>query len=533
MQNRQWSYLILITSFVCIVVATLSPFKFNFPENFSLQSMLNNFHYASDIKDYSRNVILFIPFGLGLAAILSQNNYNRSIILIIALATSLGLSLSVETIQSFLPARISNLMDIATNTLGGLLGSTVYLWRQLIIYFAMAIIQRNGHRLTVKSLLFIFTGLLTLICTAILILLMNANFNNWNANFNLSIGNESTGDRPWQGYISSLHIVDHALDAESINKAFSQKNEFFAQLPNLVVSVVTNLDSQMGTGFDRQVPPLLWQGMKSVNYADKVSQKPPEQSSLFINTGVQQDQLVFIDHDHWLKTKEPVISINNRLRKTSEFTLSTVVAADQIKKEGLARIISISKNPFSRNLTLGQNSKNLVLRLRTPITGENGTEPEFIIPDVFKDKNPHQILITFARQTLNFYIDRSENKYAFRFEPETTFPSYYPGSIKNWQINLKDFSKLKYQIAFYSILLVPLGFLGGLLLSLLKVKNRWTVWWLLGVCLLPPLLIEQLSVTVNSQPVRVLNLLLSIAILSTTVLITYIFSPSLSKPSVA
>jgi VanZ like family len=523
MQRQQRSYFILITSFACIVVATLSPFKFSLPENLSPQSILSNFHYTSYIKDYSRNIILFIPFGGGLASVLSSNNYKRSTILIIALATSLGLSFSVELIQSFLAVRISNLTDVATNTLGGMFGAALYSWRQLLIPFIRAVIQINGDHLTVKSVLLAFTSFFTLICMAILALLMSANLNNWNDDFNLSIGNESTGNRPWQGYISSLYIIDHALDSNSITKAFSEKNKFFAQLPNLVVSLVATPDGQGSIGFDRQVPSLLWQGAMSSDNTDKLSEKLPEQSSVVINAGIQQDQQVFIGHDRWLKTKEPVASINSQLRKTSELTLSTVVAADQIKQNGLARIISISKNPFDRNLTLGQNGKDLGLRLRTPVTGENGTEPEFIIPNVFEDRNPHQILITFAHQILNFYIDKLENKYTFKFEPDMTFPSYYPGPIKDWQINLKDFSKLKYQIAFYSISLIPLGFLGGLLSSLLKVKNRWTVWWLLGICLLPALLIEQLSVITSNQPVRVFNLLLSMAILSTTVLITHVF----------
>jgi glycopeptide antibiotics resistance protein len=522
MQRRHWSYFILIASFVWIVVATLSPFKFSPPENLSPQSILNNFHHTSDVKDYSRNIILFIPFGLSLAAILSQSNYQRLAILMISLATSLGLSFSVELIQSFSAIRISNLTDIVTNTFGCLLGAAVYSWRKLLITFTTAVMKTNGRRLTVKSLTFAFSGLFILICTAIWVLLMNANFNNWNDNFDLSIGNESTGNRPWQGYISSLHILDNALDSESVTKVFNEKNNFFAQLPNPVVSLVATPDGQMKASFDRQVPPLLWQGTISSDRTGNLSQQLPAQFLPAINSGIPQEQRIFIDQNHWLKNKEPIVYINSRLRKKSEFTLSTIVATSQLKQNGLARIISISKNPFYRNLTLGQNGQNLSLRLRTPITGENGTEPEFIIPDVFKDKNSHQILITFAHQVLSFYIDRSENKYTFRFEPEVTFPSYYPGPIKNWQINLKDFSKLKYQIAFYAISLIPLGFLGGLLSSLLKVKNRWTVWWLLGICLLPALLIEQLSVIANDQPVRGFNLLLSIAILSTTVLITHV-----------
>ena len=322
MQRRYWSYFILLTSFICIVVATLWPFKFSFPENLSPQSILSDFHHTSDIKDYLRNIILFIPFGVGGASILSQNNFKRFTVLIIVLATSFGFSFVIELIQSFLSARISNLTDIVTNTLGGLLGATLYSWRQLIIPFTAAIMQRNSHRLTVRSLLFAFTGFFTLICMAILVLLMNANLNNWNDDFNLSIGNESTGNRPWQGYISSLHIVDHALDSDLIAKAFDGKNEFFSQLPNLVVSLVAAADSQMNTGFDRQLPPLRWQGLTFSSHPDNLSNKQFEKLSPVIDSAIHQDQRVFISHNRWLKTKEPVISINNQLRKTNEFTFA-------------------------------------------------------------------------------------------------------------------------------------------------------------------------------------------------------------------
>jgi hypothetical protein len=47
---------------------------------------------------------------------------------------------------------------------------------------------------------------------------------------------------------------------------------------------------------------------------------------------------------------------------------------------GPARILSLSWDPYLRNLTLGQDGDSLVLRLRTPATDENGM-PELRIPN--------------------------------------------------------------------------------------------------------------------------------------------------------
>jgi glycopeptide antibiotics resistance protein len=44
----------------------------------------------------------------------------------------------------------------------------------------------------------------------------------------------------------------------------------------------------------------------------------------------------------------------------------------------LARIVTFSRGPFERNITLGQDGKSLVLRLRTPMNGANGRDNELV-----------------------------------------------------------------------------------------------------------------------------------------------------------
>jgi glycopeptide antibiotics resistance protein len=522
MGHRNWSHLLLIASVCGIVVVTLSPFQFALPADSSLRAILSDFHHVSDIKDYWLNIVLFIPFGFGLTWLISRHRLSRALLLIITLVFSIGLSCAVELTQSFLPARISNLTDIVTNTLGGVVGSVLYLWWPPIFSFTAAILQINGKKLTASSLLVAFTSYFSLITTAILVLLISNNLSNWNDNFSLSIGNEATGNRPWQGSVRSIYMSDQALPNNSIAQAFSDNNTFFSKLPNLVVSVAFDTQNQLQENFDFQVPPLQWQGLSATTAAQRSPRGLPEKADITNNEKPPGSLGVFVSGERWLKSKGAISIINQRLRKSNEFSLSAIIATDLLQKNGLARIFSISANPLYRNLTLGQNGHDLSLRLRTPITGENAGEPEFIIPNVFQDLNWHQILITFANSNLNFYIDKPQNKSTFTFEPAVTFPTYSPMGFRNRLINLQDFNLLKYQIIFYTLVLVPLGFLGGLLLLRLKIEQHLTGWWIVVICLVPPLLIEQLSMTIGNRPVRVDNLFISSFVLSGATLITMI-----------
>ena len=123
---------------------------------------------------------------------------------------------------------------------------------------------------------------------------------------------------------------------------------------------------------------------------------------------------------------------------------------------------------------LAQSGTNLVFRLRTPTTSTIATQPYFIIPDFFKDLKLHQILITFARRKLTFYVDRQENKYTFEFQPSTHLKMYSPFKIKLWRIDLKNHSLLKSRIFFYSLILLPLAILITILLLGLKAQLNQT-----------------------------------------------------------
>jgi hypothetical protein len=59
-------------------------------------------------------------------------------------------------------------------------------------------------------------------------------------------------------------------------------------------------------------------------------------------------------------------------RQTQELTLELAFRADVGKQAGPARLLSFSADPYNRNFTLGQADQQLILRLRTPRSGNNG-----------------------------------------------------------------------------------------------------------------------------------------------------------------
>ena len=57
------------------------------------------------------------------------------------------------------------------------------------------------------------------------------------------------------------------------------------------------------------------------------------------------------------------------------------------------------------NLTIGQQDFDLVVRLRTPLSGNNGTNPAWKIDDLFLQPGPHDLILTYDDPVLRIHID--------------------------------------------------------------------------------------------------------------------------------
>ena len=94
----------------------------------------------------------------------------------------------------------------------------------------------------------------------------------------------------------------------------------------------------------------------------------------------------------------------SQCRASGELTLEVGLRADTLRQGGPARIVSFSADPYRRNFTLGQQDDRLLLRLRTPQTGENGMKPETTLCKV-REAAEHHVVVTYRDGELVCYLD--------------------------------------------------------------------------------------------------------------------------------
>ncbi|MEA5619210.1 VanZ family protein [Cronbergia sp. UHCC 0137] len=468
----------IVVNILIILTATLYPFNFSIPDNFSLAEFFSSFNNASSFSDQVNNILLFMPFGYCCAHLLYKLKVKSWLQLGLIIFLSASLSLTVETLQIFLASRFPTPADIFNNTFGGCLGFICfYVWNYQSFYHTfLEPVEENNSRNSKKQITgFILTYLfLTLLIS--LIWQSTINLSNWDLNYPLIIGNERTGNKPWQGYISELYIADKAISNYQVSKGLNDSN----YLKKLGDSLLTNYDFKGKCCYQEQtgnLPELLWKGTTKE---------------------VKDHKGVFLDSSQWLQTVGSAKNLSQRISETSEFTLSATIATDKLKQGGPARIISISADSLLRNLTLSQNGNSLDFRLRTPLTGQNGADLQLNIPNVFTDKEFHQIMITYSRGTIQVYVDEIKNSYSFK---------------------LLELIPKEHKIVYYTLTFIPLG-VGLTILNLLTqnqlIFSRFITF--VGI-LLPSLFLEIMLVVESEKSFSRKNLLLGILVTAGTILV--------------
>jgi hypothetical protein len=225
----------------------------------------------------------------------------------------------------------------------------------------------------------VLVGLLTTF--AILTLLMagslqrQARLSNWNASFPLQLGNERTGDRPWKGRVFAFELTDAATSAASIRRFAAGESPGLPGVPIARFELDGHAPYRDGAG---QVPDLNW----TDEPIGGDTATPPLRGR------------------PWLQTDGPAPVIAQRVARSNAFSLRIRCATDDTNQVGPARIVSNSVDFNQRNLTIGQQGRALIVRIRTPHTGANGSKPEIVIPNVFSDLEPRDILISYDGATV-------------------------------------------------------------------------------------------------------------------------------------
>ena len=91
-------------------------------------------------------------------------------------------------------------------------------------------------------------------------------------------------------------------------------------------------------------------------------------------------------------------------RKAGQLAIEALITPKDLAQEGPARIITFSEDGYHRNFTVAQEGADLLLRLRTPKTGENAMNPQTNLVRLAAGKR-HHVIVSYEPGRLVCYVD--------------------------------------------------------------------------------------------------------------------------------
>jgi hypothetical protein len=313
---------------------------------------------------------------------------------------------------------------------------------------------------------------------------------NWNAHYPLLIGNEHTGNRPWKGSVSEFYIASRAASAQEVNEIFARGNPILP-LSKSMVAYYKKRDSS--------------------GYYDEIGNSPRLLPRKNGSGRRGPDELT------WFESSQATKYITTVLARSAQFTLGARIASEASNQNGPARIISLSNNPNVRNFTLGQAGQDLVFRLRTPLTGQNGALPSLSVPYVFATQNPRHVIVTYDGRRLLVYIDGARSHHSLELTPGLLIYNFVFGS----SLPRSHVANLLY----YVIIFAPLGIMLLLALKMVKLHSDFRIIALAGLgVFVVSLMLEKLLIFVSGRQLEVENIVLGMLVSYVSYLVSYLFS---------
>jgi glycopeptide antibiotics resistance protein len=492
MQNQQvgvsskslecaWSNRILILATAGILFLTLYPFRFDFhvvsPTGNSPLFLGKSVKPAS-FFDAFLNVLLFVPFGFGLAEKLRERGKSLAFTLAISLAAGALFSYTIELLQYYIPQRDSGWEDVFTNGSGSVVGCVTY---EILGSLLLRVLSRCESLLesllTLRRALVILLIYFALWFAASFLLQRNSRLSNWRADAQLVVGNDASGKLPWKGTVNAVQIWDLALSKEVVQQLSAGQPVDTAN-PGLLV----DYDFSAGPPFrnQRQVSSeLAW-----------VPRAP-----VATDAG-----LLTLDGTSWLATSVAVPDLIANLQKTNQFTVR-VLCTPAETGAGDARIVSISQPAGFADLTLRQEDANLVFWFRNPLSASHAVLAWYY-PRIFTAGRTRDILYTYDGSNLSLFIDGKQETLTYRLGPGAALVKF----VRRIQPGELEGSNYIYYILIFCL---P-GAILGLAARNLPPPRTGKSLWLASVFLIPAILLEWILVSTSSRSFSSLYLALSL-----------------------
>jgi glycopeptide antibiotics resistance protein len=364
-----------LASAALICAATLFPFDFEF-RAISVREYFHSFRYfPSSFRDVPENIVLFAPFGYCVAALLSRSTTGLGVLILRTSYAAFAVTLLVESLQIFLPTRVSNVSDLLANTLGAVVGGSAFRFFLARAFWKQQFAHGLPARVAIAIAIFFF-------CVATLFLVFlnwGMHPRKWDPSYKLACGNELTGDRPWQGSLWDVLVLDEAV------RPFEASQIIAGTVPLSLTNAVLASYSLDGAA------PFLDSAKKSPALVPAAQHPSIGNDHVELGGGI------------WLLSKAGMAAVSSRVNLTKEFTVAFTVAISDPAQSGPARIVTVSETTDRRNFTIGQEGSDLVLRWRSPLQGENGSSAQARFHAVFEDSRVQRLVLTLSRADVCLY----------------------------------------------------------------------------------------------------------------------------------
>ncbi len=397
------------------------------------------------IWDLILNVVLFIPFGFLLYPSKSPGQDISRPRIILILVFGAALSFLIEFVQLFMP-RNPSMLDTFANVTGVFVGIVIASKYKSsftrFIYLKWLYVHRQPSLLiAVVAIYSLFLGVFPNLPTP------NSDFRNWDAHYQLQLGNEATLDRSWIGTIYEISIYDRALHPHEIEEQYKLGYSSNAAMKANRKDIVVYYTFNEGSG----------------NIVHDSSSNGLPLNLTFENASAVRWQTptgLEIKSNTIIKSNRPAIKVFERLATTNQLTVSLWFAAGDLMQDGPARIFSLSKDPGLRNFTIGQSMRNINYRVRTPLSGLNGTRPDLETTNNSLNGNTQHIVATYHNGVQRLYIDGTLSDFLILDGANKFLKSIVLGNHSNKEV-VSTGGKWVYCFAFF----FPIVFLVNIIFS--------------------------------------------------------------------
>lgn len=479
--SNSWANRILILAVAGILFLTLYPFRIDFhtPDGIRYPFLLGKSLKTAGFYDAFLNVLLFTPFGLGLAEKLREQGKSRHFTFFVVLIAGACFSYTIEFLQIYIPERDSGWEDVFTNSSGAILGWLLFEAFVAILLPILTTWERalgaflSGWR--VQVVLMLYFGLWF---AASIPLQQEARLSDWNTDALLTIGNDASGKNPWAGQIRLVQIWDRPISKDEAGTIFAAARADL-RAPGSLVSY----------DFSPSEPPsdtlslpagLVW------------TPKPPAR--------LETASLV-LDGSSWLSSQGAVPQLIQGLRRTNQFAIQIVCAPANANGPD-ARILSISEPAGPSNLNVRQEGPALVFWFRNGISLKK-SQLSSRVPDVFNSGETRDILYSYDGSDLSLYVDAKPQLIRYKLGPGATLATLVGHRVKSAELS-------GYNYIYYALLFFPAGALFGIAARQAS-RNRVAGYATFAVVILVvPILLEFLLVAISGRAFSVAALPLSI-----------------------